>query len=541
MLILGNTSHSFAGRSPLRPPATRFQSQDFPSSPAGSGQWVPSALAAGLSPTGVSGNAPVLKRHRTEPGRPTSYLPGVRSFTPLALSMPFVGEGGSSSPRHGVGSSGAEDAEVIQRPGMPSMPSSDLLPERQSEGEEQHDPFYSSEDLHADNEIPTSYASSADAQAFSHPMKSKYNPRYLSYSAAHYPSNQPYPSQPFFTGSEEAAYRPSHQHRLSHLRNRSSGTVLTTSSSATTRIRPVFFGDSPSSSIADSSSGAGGRYQPSEPYLEELRHHAASARADVSAASSSGSGSGSRTGSRKSRSISGNKASKGKHRLSASYPVEQAGASSIIPHESSGTRQFSNESITSLAKGFVFPAPPPAFRRSSTAPSATGFAREQLKTVPSGRRSSGKLPDSWFGGPAVGEGGKKRKSRTTSQAATVLIYEDEDGLEVDRYPDNEEEKDAARASTQSQTISPTEDGSPETARPESELLASADHERYRPPSVSDLPTLEREYMESLQPAPRTDGQQHQKGILLQQPSFTSLASTSDTGNISNTSQYGHAM
>ena len=476
-------------RSPLQPPAMRFESQDFPRSPGGSGQWVPSSFVPGAAASGQV--PPHLKRHRTEPDRPTSYLPGVRSFTPLALSMPFVNVGSSPSP---AGRAVTPEG-TPQRPGIPSMPSSDLLPVPDETARDQEDPFYSSEDLHAElsndgDGATTSYASSTDAKAYSHPMKSKYNPRYLSYSQTYqYPSNQAQPSAPFFgtAGNEAAAYRASGKHRLSsHLRNRSSGTVMTSSSSnATTRIRPVFLNDSPSSSIGASSL----RYQPSEPYLEDFGSNTNT--------ENSGSSEG---GSAKNRSkASSSKATKARHRLSASQPVQSSSSSTPYSSDPPDPGQVSDQSITSLAKGFVFPAPP-TMQRHSKAPEVV-TRREVLKSVPSGRRISGKLPDSWFGGVPEQAGPAmpgKGKARMASQFGIVGNFEDEDQDDASLSSASTDRQDRENRVEQEQR---------EVARPESDLLA-----------ISSA--------------------QKQKASLVQQPSFTSVAST---GDVSSNSHYGHAM
>lgn len=445
-----------------------------------------------------------MRRHRTEPhlneaGRPTSYLPGVRSFTPLALSMPFV-SGASTSPRRE-----ANEAEVLQRPGMPSLPSSDLLPD-QPEGAH-NDPFYSSEDLHAESggghSASLSYASSTDARAAAHPLKSKYNPRYISHYShysSNYPTNQVRPSRPFLANTD-GAYRPNGRpkvERSSHLRNRSSGTVMTTSSSATTRIRPVFFNDSPNSSTG--SLAVQQRYQPAAPYLEEFGSSGvAGTGAELSA-----------------------KSRKSKHRLSASHPVACSSAR-LYPGEHASQnpalRQVSDQSITSLARNFVFPAPPnsASSRSDDTAP------RPALRTVPSGRRSSGKLPDSWFGGaagddPAAIEG--KGKQRMASQHAIVVNAEDENGA-------------AAAEEGPMSPMSPFSDADTEmeVARPESELLATSRAEAQRRETLRSLKGDE---------GKDDDAVAGPRGLLVQQPSFTSLTSSADV-SVSNASHYGQAM
>lgn len=417
------------------------------------------------------------------------------------------------------------------------MPSSDLLPGQQQEEDEaedvqyREDPFYSSEDLQADasthsksaskHSATLSYASSTDARAYAHPLKSKYNPRYLSHHSYYSPSCPK--SQPVLTAAivarADGAYKPSaqQQRRLTHLRNRSTGTVMTTSSSATTRIRPVFFNDSPNSSSAALSAA---RYQPAEPYLDDLGTAEADSSADASRISSGSAGS--------PRGLSA-KSRKSKHRLSASQPVVSSSSSRLaaVEQTSAGSRQVSDQSITSVARNFVFPTPPPS-STTLTVGSLEPARRQVLRPVPSGRRSSGKLPDSWFGdSSAEVTFAEKGKQRMASQHAIIFnTLDDESAEQVDESPIDGDDLDLVQ--------SPISEG--EVARPESELLADSRSEARRQETLRSLRS-DRSHDER---------DQSPKGLLVQQHSFASMASSagpSEGGNASTTSSshYGHTV
>ena len=395
----------------LHPPAfpqmqehatSRFQSFDFPQSPMGSGQWVPrtqihpptdqgmtTSAAVGPSHLAIAMQTtsapPLLKRDQTEPHRPHSYLPAQRAFTPLAASLPFV----RTSPI-------PTGSGLSNHPGMPSMPSSDLLPRSVSSRDQatpQDDPFHFDED--GDDEdrhealqqarastpgggmeyVYTSPAGrsekharssaykhahriSADDYIVPQPSKSLYNPRY----------HNVYSHHQAYTSAANKQARTS-----THMRNRSSGTNLTArtidtdSSSATTRIRPVVFNDSPRSSVLSV------LYTPASPYLAS--HPSPFADQHQQPAQDG----------------------------EPSHPFSSAQDGLGRPESASFDTTASPDALT---YNFSFPTPPRAGPNASAGGVVPGAQRsEGLRQVSQARRASGKLPDVLFSRapPASGE------------------------------------------------------------------------------------------------------------------------------------------
>ena len=373
---------------------SRFQSFDFPQSPMGSGQWVPrtqvhpppdqgmtTSAAVGPSHLAITMQTtsapPLLKRNQTEPHRPHSYLPAQRAFTPLASGLPFV----RTSPI-------PTGSGLSIHPGMPSMPSSDLLPRSVNSRDQatpQDDPFHFDDDGSDDGDrhealqqarssTPGSggggmeyvYASpagrsekharssaykhahriSADDYIVPQPSKSLYNPRY----------HNVYSHHQAYTSSANKQARTS-----LHMRNRSSGTNLTAhtidtnSSSATTRIRPVVFNDSPRSSVLSV------LYTPASPYLAS--HPSPFADQHQQPVQDS----------------------------EPSYPFigAQEGLGS-----SEGASFDTTASPDALTYNFSFPTPPRAGANAAAMQSAQ--KRGGLRQVSQARRASGKLPDVLF-------------------------------------------------------------------------------------------------------------------------------------------------
>lgn len=201
--------------------------------------------------------------------RPSSYLPVPRGLTPLSMNFVIKAKGSSSS------------GSMSSRPGFPTVPSSDLIHASQEgyavsreEGPEVvTSPFEGEikgstqqaprrQRIVSGGTLPQSASATWDQSKSSHsPGSTKLN--------FSYPTSVRQAPIVTHTHSRSAGHNKidSTNNALQHLRNRSNGTIITYASSAftsnstaTTKIQPVIFNDSPRSSFSNDHYQPNGRY-----------------------------------------------------------------------------------------------------------------------------------------------------------------------------------------------------------------------------------------------------------------------------------------